>query len=37
VADHTAEVPPNQGRIYFPIMGWIWNSRKAERNTLKAK
>lgn len=33
---HTDDEPPNQGRIIFATMGWIWNSRKAERKTVTA-
>jgi len=35
--DHTAGVPPNQGKMNRPIIGWIWKSKKAERKTLMAK
>jgi hypothetical protein len=34
---HTAGVPPNQGRMIFPIRGWTWNSRKALRKIVIAK
>jgi hypothetical protein len=34
---HTDDDPPNQGRIIFATIGWIWNSRKAERKTVAAK
>jgi hypothetical protein len=34
--DHTVGVPPNQGKTYFPTIGWTWKSRKAESKTLKA-
>ena len=26
---HTPGLPPYQGRMYFPMMGWTWNSRNA--------
>jgi hypothetical protein len=32
----TAADPPNQGKIIFAIMGWIWKSKKALRNMVKA-
>ncbi len=28
---HTAEVPPNHGRIILAIMGWTANKRKADK------
>jgi hypothetical protein len=33
----TAADPPNQGRIIFAIMGWIWKSRKALTKIVEAK
>ena len=33
----TAGVPPNQGRIKRPMMGWTWNSRKALRRSLRGR
>ena len=33
----TAGVPPNQGRINRPMMGWTWNSRKALRKIVTGK
>jgi hypothetical protein len=32
----TDATPPNQGRIIFVIIGWIWNKRKALKNIVKA-
>jgi hypothetical protein len=34
--DQTAGLPPNHGRITFPIIGWIWKRRNAERNIPRA-
>ena len=33
----TLGVPPNQGRMYLPISGWTWKSRKALKKIVKAK
>jgi hypothetical protein len=33
----TAGVPPNQGRINRPMMGWTWNNRKALRKIVTGK
>ena len=32
----TPGVEPNQGRMYFPIIGWTWNSRNALTKTVVA-
>ena len=32
----TEAMPPNHGKRYFPMMGWIWNSRKALTNVVIA-
>jgi hypothetical protein len=33
----TVEVPPNHGRIYFPMIGWIWKSRNELRKMVMEK
>jgi hypothetical protein len=33
----TDELPPNQGRKYLLIKGWIWKRRKAERKVVREK
>jgi len=33
---HTAEEPPNQGRIALATIGWTAKSRKADRKTVRA-
>src|SRR6266699_1841771 len=33
----TAGVPPNQGRINRPMIGWTWNNRNALRNIVTGK
>jgi hypothetical protein len=35
--DQTAGVPPNQGKMNLPIIGWTWKSKNAEMKTLMAK
>jgi hypothetical protein len=33
----TFEVPPNHGRMNFPIIGWIWNRRKELMKMVREK
>ena len=33
----TDDDPPNHGKIIFATIGWIWNSRNADRKTVVAK
>src|SRR6478672_2266793 len=34
---HTPGLPPNQGRMYFPMSGWTWKRRKAPAKIVRAK
>src|SRR5438876_11994554 len=34
---HTAGLPPNQGRMNFPMSGCTWESRKAPVKMVRAK